>query len=80
METCYINSPLGVTKIEGDVDGIISISVLNNNELAETNEGETDSLSFPQKWESNEKLTDIIPELLQDCVYQLNEYFEGKEF
>lgn len=56
METCYINSPLGITKIEGDVDGIISISVLNN----------------------NEKLTDIIPEVLQDCVYQLNEYFEGK--
>ena len=52
METCYINSPLGVTKIEGDVDGIMSISVLNNNELAETNEGETDSLSFPRKWES----------------------------
>lgn len=56
METCYINSPLGVTKIEGNVDGIMSISVLN----------------------SNEKLTDIIPEVLQDCVYQLNEYFEGK--
>ncbi|UAB76344.1 methylated-DNA--[protein]-cysteine S-methyltransferase [Mesoflavibacter sp. SCSIO 43206] len=56
METCYINSPLGVIKIEGDVDGIMSISVLN----------------------SNEKLTDIIPEVLQDCVYQLNEYFEGK--
>ncbi|WP_370226814.1 methylated-DNA--[protein]-cysteine S-methyltransferase [Mesoflavibacter sp.] len=56
METCYINSPLGVTKIEGDVDGLMSISVLNN----------------------NEKLTDIIPEVLQDCVYQLNEYFEGK--
>lgn len=56
MESCYINSPLGVTKIEGDVDGIMSISVLN----------------------SKEKLTDIIPEVLQDCVYQLNEYFEGK--
>ena len=78
METCYINSPLGVTKIEGDVDGIMSISVLNNNELADYNEGETDNLSFPRKWESKEKLTDIIPELLQDCVYQLNEYFEGK--
>lgn len=56
METCYINSPLGVTKIEGDEDGIISILVLN----------------------SKEKLTDIIPEILQDCVYQLNEYFESK--
>lgn len=56
METCYIHSPLGVTKIEGDKDGIISISVLS----------------------SQEKLTDIIPEILQDCVYQLDEYFEGK--
>tara|TARA_B100000446_G_scaffold171901_1_gene179615 strand:+ start:2872 stop:3345 length:474 start_codon:yes stop_codon:yes gene_type:complete len=56
METCYIHSPLGITKIEGDEDGIISISVLN----------------------SKEKLSDIIPEILQDCVYQLNEYFEGK--
>lgn len=26
---------------------------------------------------SKEKITDIIPESLQDCVYQLNEYFEG---
>lgn len=26
---------------------------------------------------SEEKITDIIPESLQDCVYQLNEYFEG---
>ena len=33
---------------------------------------------FPRKWESKEKLTDIIPEILQDCVYQLNGYFEGK--
>lgn len=56
MEACYINSPLGVNKIEGDEDGIISISVLSY----------------------QEKLTDIIPEILQDCVYQLDEYFEGK--
>ncbi|MBN2867102.1 MAG: methylated-DNA--[protein]-cysteine S-methyltransferase [Flavobacteriaceae bacterium] len=55
METCHINSPLGITKITGDEDGIISISILN----------------------SKEKTTDIIPEILQDCVYQLNEYFEG---
>ncbi|TYB79901.1 methylated-DNA--[protein]-cysteine S-methyltransferase [Bizionia myxarmorum] len=27
--------------------------------------------------DSDEKLTDVIPECLQDCVYQLNEYFEG---
>ena len=55
MKTCYIHSPLGRTKIEGNADGISTITVLN----------------------SDEKLTDIIPEGLQDCVYQLHEYFEG---
>ncbi|WP_055447396.1 methylated-DNA--[protein]-cysteine S-methyltransferase [Lacinutrix mariniflava] len=55
-ETCYINSPLGITKIVGDMDGIASVSVLN----------------------SNEKVSDIIPEVLEDCVLQLNEYFKGE--
>ncbi len=27
---------------------------------------------------ANETLTDIIPEVLQDCAYQLQEYFQGK--
>lgn len=60
METCIINSPLGFTKIIGDIDGIYSVSILN----------------------SEEKTTDIIPECLEDCVIQLNEYFAGtrKEF
>ena len=43
-ETCYINSPLGITKIVGDQDGIASVSVLN----------------------SDEKPSDIIPEILED--------------
>lgn len=55
METCIIKSPLGFTKITGDLDGIASITVLN----------------------SEEKITDIIPEVLEDCVLQLNQYFEG---
>ncbi|MCB4807369.1 methylated-DNA--[protein]-cysteine S-methyltransferase [Tamlana sp. 62-3] len=55
METCIIKSPLGFTKINGDVTGISSIVVLN----------------------SQEKPNDIIPEVLQDCVIQLNEYFQG---
>lgn len=55
MEECIIKSPLGYTKIVGDKDGIVSVSVLN----------------------SDEKETDIIPDELQDCVYQLNEYFGG---
>lgn len=55
MEECILKSPLGYTKIVGDKDGIVSVSVLN----------------------SDEKETDIIPDELQDCVYQLNEYFGG---
>ena len=56
METCIINSPLGFTKIIGDIDGVVSITILN----------------------SEEKITDIIPLELEDCVFQLQEYFDGK--
>lgn len=56
METAYIPSPLGITKIEGDEQGISSITVLDD----------------------EEELTTIIPEVLEDAVYQLQEYFEGK--
>ena len=55
MQECFINTPLGITKIQGDIHGISKILVLN----------------------SNENITTIIPEELQDCVYQLQEYFEG---
>lgn len=54
MEACIIKSPLGFTKITGDIDGIASIIVLN----------------------SEEKVTDIIPQELEDCVMQLQEYFK----
>ena len=54
MSECFINSPLGITKITGDENGIASISVLD----------------------SEEEITQIIPEELQDCVYQLSEYFD----
>ncbi|WP_163409341.1 methylated-DNA--[protein]-cysteine S-methyltransferase [Flavobacterium ajazii] len=57
METVYIDSPLGITKIIGDENGIsvISVSEVGTNEVSET-----------------------IPEILQEAVSQLNEYFEGK--
>lgn len=60
METAFIETPLGITKIEGDEQGIKSIIV----------------------FDSDEKLSDIIPEVLEDAVYQLREYFKGtrKEF
>jgi methylated-DNA-[protein]-cysteine S-methyltransferase len=74
MKTCTIKSPLGFTKIVGDQDGIYSVIVLNSIELSE---GKPKELSFPRKRESKEKITDIIPIELEDCVIQLNEYFEG---
>ncbi|WP_412987584.1 methylated-DNA--[protein]-cysteine S-methyltransferase [Pontimicrobium sp. IMCC45349] len=55
-EEAYINTPLGIAKICGNVDGISSVTVLNN-DLAE--------------------ITSVIPEILEDCVYQLQEYFNG---
>ncbi|WP_452230654.1 MULTISPECIES: methylated-DNA--[protein]-cysteine S-methyltransferase [unclassified Lacinutrix] len=53
MEECTIKTPLGFTKITGDIDGIASIIVLN----------------------SDEKVTDIIPQELEECAIQLQEYF-----
>jgi methylated-DNA-[protein]-cysteine S-methyltransferase len=60
METVFINTPLGIAKIEGDENGLANISV----------------------FDTEEKISDIVPELLEDAVYQLQEYFEGsrKEF
>lgn len=54
-DVAYISTPLGITKITGNDNGLTSIIVLNG----------------------EEPLTDIIPETLEDAVYQLNEYFEG---
>lgn len=54
-QTAYIESPLGITTIIGDEEGVSVISV--------TQEG---------------KLSAEIPEVLQEAVRQLQEYFEGK--
>ncbi|WP_339840497.1 methylated-DNA--[protein]-cysteine S-methyltransferase [uncultured Maribacter sp.] len=39
--------------------------------------GDADGLSSITVLNSDEPLTDVIPESLEDAVYQLNEYFEG---
>lgn len=56
MENCIINTPLGFAKLEGDKNGVSSLTVLNN-DVAVSN---------------------IIPEVLEDAVNQLNEYFKGE--
>ena len=56
LETAYITTPLGIAKLEGSIEGLASVTVLDS-EVA---------------------LTDVIPEVLEDAVYQLREYFEGE--
>lgn len=56
METAFIQTPLGISKLEGDENGLQSITVLD----------------------SEEEITEIIPEVLEDAAYQLKEYFDGK--
>ena len=58
--TAYYKTPLGTAKVIGNNEGIMSISVLDDEMFS----------------------TITIPECLQDCVTQLDEYFNGsrKEF
>ncbi|WP_273568848.1 methylated-DNA--[protein]-cysteine S-methyltransferase [Maribacter halichondriae] len=56
MEKAFIQTPLGIAKIEGDEDGLSAITVLD----------------------TSEEITKIIPEALEDAMYQLQEYFEGQ--
>lgn len=41
-------------------------------------EGDENGLRAVSVLESHEKITEIIPEPLEDAVYQIKEYFEGK--
>ncbi|MEL6916537.1 MAG: methylated-DNA--[protein]-cysteine S-methyltransferase [Bacteroidota bacterium] len=56
MEIVYIQTPLGVAKLEGNENGLAAITVLNNDEI----------------------ISATIPEVMEDAVYQLQEYFEGR--
>ena len=40
--------------------------------------GDKDGVQSISVLNSQEKITKIIPEVLEDCVYQLNEYFKGE--
>jgi len=56
MEQAILKTPLGFASIEGDEEGITSVSV-SDRELTPT---------------------PVIPAVLQDAAYQLEEYFNGK--
>ncbi|MDO6852175.1 methylated-DNA--[protein]-cysteine S-methyltransferase [Cellulophaga lytica] len=55
METAYIKTPLGIAKLQGNINGLSVISVFDDG-----------------------KITEVIPEVLEDAVYQLQEYFRGE--
>ncbi|WP_299527444.1 methylated-DNA--[protein]-cysteine S-methyltransferase [uncultured Lutibacter sp.] len=54
-QTAYYKTPIGTAKIIGDINGVISVSVLDDG--IETSKD--------------------IPKVLQDCIKQLEEYFNG---
>jgi len=39
--------------------------------------GDIDGISLVKVLDSEEKITDIIPQALEDCAFQLQEYFQG---
>ncbi len=57
MQITYIKTPLGIAKIQGDENGVSSISILDTDDV------------FP---------SNTIPETLQECTHQLQEYFNKK--
>lgn len=65
MDICYIQTPLGIAEIKGDVSGVSNVTVLNFNSEAE-------ETSFLKKQDQD------IPETLEDCAIQLQEYFNGE--
>lgn len=64
METAFINSPLGITKIEGDENGIAVISVLSEGELTK---------NIPKALqEAATQLQDYFEGKRTDFTFQLN--------
>ena len=64
METCFINSPLGITKIVGDENGIAEISILSEGEVSKT---------IPlELQEAAKQLSDYFDENRKDFNFKLN--------
>ncbi len=64
METCFINSPLGITKIVGDENGIAEISVLSEGSVSATIPSELQ--------EAVSQLGDYFDGKRQDFNFKLN--------
>lgn len=64
-QIAFINSPLGITKIVGDKNGIAEISVLSQGDPR-------------AKLEQAQQISTTIPPELQQAVAELQDYFERK--
>lgn len=64
MESVFINTPLGIAKIQGDEKGICLISIMNKGDSKEN-------------LEQVQQSSKTIPKFLKNAVFELNEYFEG---
>ncbi len=78
MNTCYTETPLGIAEIKGNGDGISSVTVLNFNSKEEEHAFLQASSSNTISDSTDPDQEQIVPETLQDCVYQLKEYFNGE--
>lgn len=76
LKTTYYETPIGIAEIVGDENGIQSISVLDEDSSTPLRQ-HFDKLSMTSQCDTLE-MTKKIPECLQDCVTQLDEYFQGE--
>ena len=66
MKTLYIETPLGIAKIQGDEKGIAAVKVLG--------EDESNAMSF----DIGDDTDDVVSEMLWETADQLQEYFNGQ--
>ncbi|MEM9680353.1 MAG: methylated-DNA--[protein]-cysteine S-methyltransferase [Bacteroidota bacterium] len=71
MDTCYIDTPLGIAKIEGDLNGIASVSILDDFQ------GPTDNIPDSLK-ACSQQLDDYFSGTLQSFSLKLNP--QGTDF
>ncbi|WP_165731830.1 methylated-DNA--[protein]-cysteine S-methyltransferase [Polaribacter sp. 20A6] len=69
LQTTYYKTPLGTARIVGDENGIQSVSVLDDDPLSEFIFSEDERLQVTNS---------EIPECLQECVTQLDQYFSSE--
>jgi methylated-DNA-[protein]-cysteine S-methyltransferase len=71
----HYKTPIGIAEIVGDKNGIQSISVKNEADFSAENQDFSTALRLDSV--RTLEMTKKMPQCLQDCVQQLDEYFQG---